>query len=113
MIVNGGRFAGHQIVDSDVLDKLRQGGSVSAFLAGPEAQGFMASGEWTYRAQWWVRRTPGREAIAALGTSGQWIYCDTRRKAAVIRQSSQPDPLDITVDAYVLNAIDAVLTALS
>lgn len=111
MMAGRGRFAGRQVVGADVLAKLSGGGSPTAFLAGPEAQGFMASGEWTYRAQWWVRRTPGREAIAALGTSGQWIYCDMARNAAVIKQSSQPDPFDITVDEYVLNAIDAVLDA--
>ena len=44
------------------------------------AAGVMGGGDWSYRAQWWVRHTKGREAFAAIGVNGQWIYLDVDRK---------------------------------
>ena len=64
----------------------------------------MADGDWSYRAQWWIRHTPaGRRS--AIGVNGQWIYVDRSRGVAVVKQSSQPVSADYTADQFTLNAL--------
>ena len=65
--------------------------------------------DWSYRAQWWVRHTPGRAAITAIGIHGQWIYIDRAHRVAIVKQSSQPVSADRDTDQFVLNAFDAVI----
>jgi CubicO group peptidase (beta-lactamase class C family) len=96
-----------QIVAPAIIDTLEQGGSRSAFTRGPDATG--PAHDWSYRAQWWVRHTPDREAIMAIGVHGQWIYVDRAHRVAIVKQSSQPVSLDGDTDQYVLNAFDAVI----
>ncbi len=113
MMLNDGRFAGQQVVESGIIDLLVAGGSTDAFVAGPEAIGYMGGGDWSYRAQWWVRHTPGREAFTAIGIHGQWIYIDRDRGVAVVRQSSQPVSADMAVDEFTVNAFDAIIDHLT
>ena len=86
MMINKGRFNGQQVVPEDVIDKLAAGASTEAFSKGPDAGGIMADGHWSYRAQWWVRGTPGKESFSAIGIHGQWIYLDIERGVAIIKQ---------------------------
>jgi CubicO group peptidase (beta-lactamase class C family) len=109
MMLNDGTAGGRQIVAPAVIATLETGGSREAFSAGPEAVGAMAGGDWSYRAQWWIRHTPGREAISAIGIHGQWIYIDRRRRVAIVKQSSQPVSSDPAADQFILNAFDAVI----
>lgn len=109
MLLNDGRAGGRQIVSPSIIDTLEAGGSREAFSSGPEAVGSMAGGDWSYRAQWWVRHTPGREAFTAIGIHGQWIYLDRRHRVAIVKQSSQPVSSDPDTDQYILNAFDAVI----
>ncbi|MCX6478931.1 MAG: serine hydrolase [Mycobacterium sp.] len=109
MMLNDGVVDGQRIVAADIIDTLERGGSREAFSRGPEAVGAWAGGDWSYRAQWWIRHTPGHEAISAIGVHGQWIYIDRRRNIAIIKQSSQPVSSDPATDAFVLNAFDAVI----
>jgi len=113
MLLNGGRFGADQIVAPAIIDLLQQGGSREAFARGPEAVGPMAGGDWSYRAQWWIRHTPGREAFTAIGIHGQWIYVDYRHQIAIVKQSSQPIPSDLDTDQFTLNAFDAVVDHLT
>ena len=108
MMLNDGTVDGPQVVAPAIIDNLEQGGSLDAFARGPEAIGAMAT-DWSYRAQWWVRHTPGREAITAIGVNGQWIYIDRRHGLAFVKQSSQPVSADCDMDAFILNAFDAVV----
>jgi len=108
MLLNDGRVHGEQLIDPAVIDTLEAGGDREAFARGPEATGAMAA-DWSYRAQWWVRHTSGREAITAIGVHGQWIYVDRRRGVAIVKQSSQPVSSDPDTDQFVLNAFDAVI----
>ena len=73
----------------------------------------MLDGHWSYRGQWWVRRTPGKEAFTALGVFGQWIYIDPTRGVAVIKQSSQPVASDTWFATYTCNAVDAMIAHLT
>lgn len=113
MIVNDGEFNGAQIVPASVIDKIAAGGSTKAFLAGPGAAGAFGDGHWSYRAQWWIRGTPGHEAMMAIGVNGQWVYCDRLRNIAIVKQSSQPVASSPYFDDYTLNAFDAIIDAVT
>ena len=109
MILDNGRFDGVQVVPQSVIDTLSKGGSTDAFMKGPSAEEDMANGHWSYCAQWWIRNTPGSEAITGIGVNGQWIYIDRKRDVAVIKQSSQPEADSWYFHDYTVNAIDAVV----
>ena len=109
MLLNNGIADGQQIVPAGVIATLERGGSREKFSRGPEAVGPWAGGDWSYRAQWWIRHTPGREAITAIGVHGQWVYVDRRRGIAIVKQSSQPVSSDPDMDQFILNAFDAVI----
>ncbi len=113
MLLNDGTAGGQQIIAPAIIDTLEAGGSREAFSTGPEATGAYAGGDWSYRAQWWIRHTPGREAITAIGVHGQWIYVDRRHGIAIVKQSSQPVSADPNADQFILNAFDAVIDHLS
>ncbi|WP_157706020.1 serine hydrolase domain-containing protein [Roseovarius faecimaris] len=113
MILAGGRVGNTQVVPEAVIAELEAGGSEAAFEAGGEATGRMQEGGWSYRAQWWVRRQAGHEAILAIGVHGQYIYVDRPRGVAIVKQSSQPLSSDPYFSTYNLNAFDAVVERLS
>jgi len=107
MLLNDGTVDGRRVVPAAIIDTLEGGGDRAAFARGPEALSAMAT-DWSYRAQWWIRHTPGREAITAIGIHGQWIYVDRRRGVAFVKQSSQPVSADLDMDQFILNAFDSV-----
>ena len=112
MMLNDGTLDGRVLVPAALIDTLERGGDRAAFARGPEAVAAMAD-DWSYRAQWWVRHTPGREAITAIGIHGQWIYIDRRRGVAIVKQSSQPLSSDPGADQFILAAFDAVIDRLA
>lgn len=107
MLLNDGRVGDEQIVAPAIIRTLELGGSRSAFTRGPEASAWTT--DWSYRAQWWIRHTPDREAIMAIGVHGQWIYVDRAHRVAVVKQSSQPVSADPDTDLFIINAFDAVI----
>ena len=113
LMLNDGALDGRQLVPAAVIDTLAAGGSREAFSRGPEAVGAWGGGDWSYRAQWWIRHTPQREAITAIGVHGQWIYLDRRRGIGIVKQSSQPVSSDPDADQFILNAFDTVIDHLS
>ncbi|MFA9396377.1 MAG: serine hydrolase domain-containing protein [Halodesulfovibrio sp.] len=114
MMINGGKFDGKQVVSPSVIKKLAGGGTIEAFDTGPESDGVVfPKGEWSYRAQWWVKHTKGMEAIVAIGVHGQWIYLDVNHKIAIIKQSSQPLSKDEYLNGFDLNAFYAIINYLS
>lgn len=113
MMLNDGMAGGEQVVPSSVIDTLAAGASREAFSAGPDAKGIMGGGDWSYRAQWWVRHTPGREAFSAIGIHGQWIYIDVERDVAIVKQSSQPESATNYFDEHNINAFDAIIAHLT
>jgi len=108
MLLNDGAAGGRQVVDPKIIDTLERGGDREAFTRGPEATGAMAA-DWSYRAQWWIRHTPGRAAITAIGVHGQWVYVDRANRVGFVKQSSQPVSSDPDTDQFILNAFDAVV----
>ena len=114
MMMNDGKNTqGEQLVSTSIIDKLSKGGNIKAFSNGPESKGAFGNKDWSYRAQWWVRHTPGKEAFSAIGVNGQWIYINVKQKIAIIRQSSQPVSSHNFYDQYNLNAFDTIIESLS
>ena len=113
MALAGGKFEGEQFLAASIFDTIAKGGSTEAFLRGPSAEEEMANGHWSYRAQWWVRNTPGHEAFTAFGVNGQWIYIDRQRDVAIIKQSSQPEADSWYFHNFTQNAVDAVIRRVS
>lgn len=109
MILNDGTAGGAQVLSKAVIDTLSTGGSTEAFLRGPSAEEDMANGHWSYRAQWWIRNTPGSEAITAIGIYGQWIYIDRLRNVAIVKQSSQAEADSWYFHDYTVNAFDRIV----
>jgi hypothetical protein len=112
MMLNNGRIGDRQLIPIEVLTTIQAGASKTQFSKSIDAQGTFADGHWSYRAQWWIRQTPGKESINALGVNGQWVSLDLERKVAVIRQSSQPVAVGSYYDDYMVNAIDAIVSHL-
>jgi len=113
MALAGGRLGGEEIIAGSIFDTIARGGNTEVFLKGPSAEDIMSDGNWSYRAQWWVRNTPGHEAFMALGVHGQYIYIDRERDVAIIKQSSEPEADSPYFVDYTLNAIDAVISRIS
>lgn len=112
MMINSGRVGDSQLIPSNILEELQAGASMQQFSESADAQGAFSDGHWSYRAQWWIRQTPGKESINALGVNGQWICLDLKRKVAIIRQSSQPVAVGSYYDDYMINAVDAIVAHL-
>ncbi len=114
MMINDGKYNGEQVVPTSVIEKLSKGGNIAAFDNGPDSDGIVhPKGEWSYRAQWWVKHTPDMEAFMAIGIHGQWIYLDVKNQIAIIKQSSQPKSKDTTLNGFDLNGFYAIVNHLS
>ena len=114
MMKNNGNFNGQQVVPIEVIDTIAKGASIEAFDNGPDSDGvFHLKGEWSYRAQWWVRHTKDMEAFMAIGIHGQWIYIDRAHDVAIIKQSSQDKSKDTYLNLYDLNAFSAIVKYLA
>ena len=115
MMLNDGKVDGQVVVQETVIDALEAGGSRDAFANGPNATEMPngENGEASYRAQWWIRHNPDREAIIALGVHGQWIYIDRKHDVAVIRQASQPESTGAFYDDFTYNVIDRIVDYLT
>ena len=117
MLANNGAFNGQQIVSPSIIKQLKAGGSTEKF-ANPSsvlqqlAGNVLGANEWSYRAYWWVRHTPGKEAFMASGIHGQWIYVDVDRNIAIVKQSSQPDSETEYSIAYDIFGFDAIVSHL-
>ena len=73
----------------------------------------MGNKDWSYRAQWWVRHTAGKEAFSAIGIHGQWVYINKDKDIVIIRQSSQPVSASDFFDGFNLNAFDTIIEHLA
>ena len=114
MMLNDGKNAqGEQVVSPSIIETLEKGGNIDAFSNGPESSGAMGNKDWSYRAQWWVRHTPGKEAFSAVGVFGQWIYIDKKRDVVIIKQASQDVPKNNNFDQFNLNAFDTIIEHVS
>jgi len=114
MMKDNGWFNGRQVVPVSVVDKIAKGGSIKAFDAGPDSDDVVhKKGEWSYRAQWWVKHTKGMEAFMAIGIHGQWIYIDRNHDIAIVKVGSMPKSKDEYMDGYNLEGFYGIVRYLS
>ncbi len=114
MMKDGGKFNGRQVVPESVVDKIAKGGSIEAFDNGPDSDDVVhKKGEWSYRAQWWVKHTKGMEAFMAIGVHGQWIYIDRNHDIAIVKLGSMPVSKDTYLDGYNLEGFYGIVRYLS
>jgi len=114
MMLHNGEFNGKRVVPASVVEKIAKGGSIKEFDNGPDSDDVVhKKGEWSYRAQWWVKHTKGMEAFMAIGIHGQWIYIDQSHKVAIVKVSSMPKSKDTYVDGYNLEGFYGIVRYLS
>lgn len=114
MMLSDGQFNGRQVLSPSIIEMLAKGGDKKAFDRYPYSGGtIFPKGNWSYRAQWWVRHTPGKEAIMAIGIHGQWIYINVDHDIAIIKQSSQPEAETDYMYGYQFNGFDAIVDHLT
>jgi CubicO group peptidase (beta-lactamase class C family) len=104
MMRNRGAFRGRPIVPGAWIDDIRMAGSQEAWLAGDLVNLFPAG---RYRSQWYQTGNAGG-AFCAVGIHGQWIYVDPLAAMVVVKQSSQPNPVDDPLDRLTLASFAAL-----
>lgn len=79
-------------------------GDPDAWMRGASAS-YIPGGR--YRNKWYVK--PGHDkACLAIGIHGQWIYANCDRNIVMVKQSSQPTPVDAGIDQRVMAMFDSI-----
>ncbi len=100
MMRNRGVARGRPVVPGSWIDDIRSAGSRQAWLDG-DLVNLLPAGR--YRSQWYQTGNE-HDAFCAIGIHGQWIYVDPRAAMVVVKQSSQPTPVDDAIDQLTLAA---------
>jgi CubicO group peptidase (beta-lactamase class C family) len=101
---NRGVARGRPIVPGSWIDDIRSAGSRQAWLDGDLVNLFPAG---RYRSQWYQTGND-HDAFCAVGIHGQWIYVDPVSAMVVVKQSSQPTPVDDALDQLTLASFAAL-----
>src|SRR5262245_44207995 len=109
MMRNRGLGAGRPLVPGAWIDDIRTAGSRQAWLDGDLVK-LLPAGR--YRSQWYQTGND-HGAFCAVGIHGQWIYVDPLTAVVVVKQSSQPTPVDDGLDQLTLAALAALSVAVS
>jgi CubicO group peptidase (beta-lactamase class C family) len=99
VMCNGGLFNGNQVIPADWIRDTTTHGSYEAWQQGSFSH-LLPKGR--YRNQWYQTGNPNG-AFCAIGIHGQWIYADPANEVVIVKQSSQPDPVDETLDMMLLD----------
>jgi CubicO group peptidase (beta-lactamase class C family) len=110
LYLQDGSCNGRQMLPADWVAACRTGDREA--FAPLYADRFAAFPDSAYSRQWWVfdRKTCRH---AALGIFGQMILIDPSREFAAVKLSSWPDPLNDVMRVSTVQAIDAIILALS
>lgn len=104
VMCNDGQFNGNQVIPADwVRDTMTQG-SYAAWQKGSPTN-FLPGGR--YRNQWYQTGN-ANGAICAIGIHGQWIYADPANEVVIVKQSSQPEPVDEALDTMLLQLYGSI-----
>ena len=103
MVRNGGVVDGRRIVPAAWIDDIRTNGDRDAWVAGDST--LLPDGR--YRSQWYSIGDP-HGSFAAIGIHGQWIYIDPAAEMVVVKQSSQPLPVDDPLDLRLIAGFRAL-----
>jgi CubicO group peptidase (beta-lactamase class C family) len=107
LMLNGGVWAGEQVVPAAVVADIRRGGSPEAFAQG----GYTTLPGWSYRNMWWVSHNP-HGAYMARGIYGQNIFIDPTAEMVIARLGSHTVAANTATDPIVLPAYQAAAEAL-
>ena len=100
----GGAANGRQIVPAAWVADLAVGGDRLAWANGDMAPLFPRG---SYRSQWYAP-AGGRGTLIACGIHGQWIYVDPPSGVVVVKQSSQPLPVDEAIDRRTMAMFESI-----
>lgn len=83
LVLDGGRYAGHQVIPEEWIRQTRAGGDYST---GEERRG-------TYRNQWWITGDE-EDSFFGVGIFGQYLWLDPTHDVVVAMFSSCPTPME-------------------
>ncbi len=104
-----GLAGGRAVVPGWWIDDIRLNGDPQAWARG-DMRGLLAKGR--YRSQWYSTGND-HDAFFAIGIHGQWIYVDPPSGVVIVKQSSQPQPIEDAMDGLFLAGFDAIARALA
>ena len=102
-MLNNGVVNGVQVIPSEAVKSIREGGSKKAFAKG----GFNTMPGGSYKSMWWHFHNE-HGAFAARGVHGQTIYIDPAAQMIIVRLSSHPIAGNAAIDPTSLPAYHAV-----
>ena len=104
VMCNGGQFNGNQIIPAEWVRDTSTHGSYEAWQKGGFSN-LLPAGR--YRNQWYQTGNP-EGVICAIGIHGQWIYSDSANEVVIVKQSSQPDPVNDFLDMVLLDLYGSI-----
>ncbi len=108
LVLDGGRVGDAQVVPSEVIDAILQGGDQERFARA----GMETLPNWSYRSQWWYRHIEGRVCPVARGAHGQMLLIDPANDLVIARFGSAPDAPSALSDPVLLPMVDAITAVL-
>jgi CubicO group peptidase (beta-lactamase class C family) len=102
-----GMAEGRQVIPGSWVDDIRRNGDAAAWR---RAQSSKIAPHGRYRSKWYVLGND-HDAFCGIGIHGQWIYIDPAAEVTIAKLSSQPLPLDESLDFLHLAAFDAITRA--
>ncbi len=103
LMLNGGVIHGERLFPAEVVERIRAGGSKSAFAKA----GYSTLEGGSYRSMWWLLHNE-HGAFAARGVYGQTIYVDPKAEMVLVRFASFPTAKNAAIDPTSLPAYQAV-----
>jgi CubicO group peptidase (beta-lactamase class C family) len=104
MVRQGGRANGRQVIPASWIADITTKGDEEAWRRG-EMTGLLSHAR--YRSKWYVPLDVP-DTLMAIGIHGQWIYLDLRAGVTIVKLSSQPLPVDDTIDHKILAMFRAI-----
>jgi CubicO group peptidase (beta-lactamase class C family) len=106
MMINDGMFNGQQVVPPTWIADTVKGDSSSKECFAKGAYGDDAPG-WHFRNQVWVASSDPA-LMLTIGIHGQYVYMDRGRDLVIVMLSSQPQPIDLTLDLDTMAVMDGI-----
>lgn len=99
------RVGGRDILPAGFVERLWAGGNREVWAEGDQRLLYPGG---SYLAYWYET---GTGALAAMGIHGQCLWIDRASKTVVVRQSSEPLPIDDKLDQRVIAMMKAICSA--
>jgi len=104
MMRNGGTANGKTVVSRSWVTDATTAGDREAWKKG-DFPFLFENG--SYRSKWYQSGN-ANGAFCAIGIHGQWLYVDPLHEVVIVKQSSQPLPVDDPLDLECLKAFEAI-----